>query len=143
VPRDVASKLGREHFAVAIHYPRNRLTGVYGAEGILLHPGGRAEARGAWEHVVFRFVGNHKSAKTELYPLVELATRGFAISLVTSASVALDDCFFVFGLPIHPIISRARAFCWSLSSGPHRHPCTNYGHRRSTGRTELRNRITL
>jgi len=31
----------------------------------------------------------------------DLATLGFAISLVTSASVALSDCFFAFLLPIH------------------------------------------
>jgi len=40
------------------------------------------------------------SEKTELYSLADLATLGFAIPLMTSASVALADCFFVFLLPI-------------------------------------------
>jgi hypothetical protein len=42
----------------------------------------------------------HRSEKTELYSLADVATLGFAISLMTSASVALADCFFVFLLPI-------------------------------------------
>jgi NAD(P)-dependent dehydrogenase (short-subunit alcohol dehydrogenase family) len=41
-----------------------------------------------------------RSEKTELYFLADVATLGFAISLMTSASVALSDCFFVFLLPI-------------------------------------------
>lgn len=37
---------------------------------------------------------------TELYSLADWATLGFAISLITSASFALADCFFVFLLPM-------------------------------------------
>ena len=38
----------------------------------------------------------------------ELATRGFAISLITSASVALADCFLILFLPTVPTMSRVR-----------------------------------
>ena len=41
-----------------------------------------------------------------LYSLADVATLGFAISLMTSASVALADCFLVFFLPIASIMSR-------------------------------------
>ena len=41
-----------------------------------------------------------RSDKTELCSLADIATLGFAISLMTSASVALAGCFFVFLLPI-------------------------------------------
>jgi hypothetical protein len=37
-----------------------------------------------------------------LYSLADRTTLGFAISLMTSARVALVDCFFVFLLPMHP-----------------------------------------
>ena len=40
------------------------------------------------------------SKKTEPCSLADEATLGFAISLMTSASVALADCFFAFLLPI-------------------------------------------
>jgi hypothetical protein len=52
--------------------------------------------------------------KTELCSLADLATLGFAISLMTSASVALADCFFVFLLSIYFKISRARTVYWSI-----------------------------
>ena len=39
--------------------------------------------------------------KTELYSLADLATLGISISFMTSASVSLADCFFVFLLLIH------------------------------------------
>jgi CRP/FNR family cyclic AMP-dependent transcriptional regulator len=48
------------------------------------------------------------SGKTWLYSRADLATLGFAISLVTSASVALFHCFLLFFLPIVPVMSRMR-----------------------------------
>ena len=45
----------------------------------------------------------------ELYSFADKTTLGFAISLMTSASVALADCFLVFFLPIGPMISLVRA----------------------------------
>ena len=44
--------------------------------------------------------------KNEIYSFADVATLGFAISLTTSASVALDDCFLVFFLPIVQMTSR-------------------------------------
>ena len=38
----------------------------------------------------------------ELCSRADISTLGFAISLMTSASVALADCFCVFPLAIHP-----------------------------------------
>ena len=50
----------------------------------------------------------------ELRSLADLATLGFAISFVTSASVALADSFFAFLWFIMPIISRVQAIRWSI-----------------------------
>lgn len=46
--------------------------------------------------------------KTGLYSLAEVATLGFAISLMTSARVALADCFLVFFLPTIFMMSQVR-----------------------------------
>ena len=52
--------------------------------------------------------------KNELYSLADVATLGFAISLTTSASVALADCFFVFLLPIQPWFHESGGVYWSI-----------------------------
>jgi hypothetical protein len=46
----------------------------------------------------------------------DLTTLGFCISLVTSASVALGDCFFCFLLPIHPRFHESAAFTGQFGS---------------------------
>ena len=50
---------------------------------------------------LFSTTRNFVPKKTELYSLADLTTLSFAISLVTSASVALADCFLFSLLTIH------------------------------------------
>jgi hypothetical protein len=42
----------------------------------------------------------HRSEDRRRYSLADIATLGFAISFMTSASVALADCFLLFFLPV-------------------------------------------
>ena len=54
-----------------------------------------------------------------VYCLADRTTLGFAISLTTSASVALADCFFVFFFIHARMISRVRAFKVNLDQPSH------------------------
>jgi hypothetical protein len=62
--------------------------------------------------------------KMSLCSRADLATLGFAISLTTSASIALSDCFLVFFLPTVPMMSRVRInyrSIWIIYSASKRH----------------------